>query len=584
MSNSSPRGHLTTHEVTNQPAALGDRDLWATDPGIRAHAIVAGADPEYLASYGAKIGTQALREAGQEANRHAPELLTHDAGGRRLDEVRFHPAYHQLLSTGIGAGYAAIAWEGRAGGHASHAAMVYLTSQVEPGVCCPMTMTYAAVPALNADQRLFDQWVPKLTARVYDGAPKPLARKPGATLGMAMTEKQGGSDLSGTSTQATRDGDAYRLTGHKWFCSAPMSDGFLTLAQAPEGLTCFLVPRAAALDKLVRRGDLVEREDLRDPRAQGARAQHLIDRHAGRPLCVGRHGVDEDQADHRVVEHQWIVLQGRLGRAHGGIGGDRSARLENLRRVVHVAAEIHVDDAVELFAAVGREHRLDQGLGLVVDDGIGAVRLGRRRFLVAADRRENPGARRLRHLDRHGADRPRAAGDQHAQAIDRPVGEQRPVRGHRGHAQAGTLFEADSIGQGHREIGANCDLLGRRTARTLTLAVGGAVDVVEPDPLADTPLRHARADRLDHPGAVAMGHGGARTSLPKTLPAFLDRVRSAAPTPVAVGFGIGRPEQVAELRGHADGVVVGSRLVQAIENDEDIGSLVADLKRATRSV
>ena len=165
------------------------------------------------------------------------------AGGRRLDEVQFHPAYHALMSAGIGAGYAALPWEGKPGGHATHAAMVYLTSQIEPGVCCPMTMTYAAVPALKANPALFEAWVPKLTARVYDGAPKPLARKPGVTMGMAMTEKQGGSDLRGSTTTAKRDGEIYRLNGHKWFCSAPMSDGFLTLAQADGGLSCFLVPR-----------------------------------------------------------------------------------------------------------------------------------------------------------------------------------------------------------------------------------------------------------------------------------------------------------------------------------------------------
>lgn len=243
MSHSAPRSALPTHDVTNQPAPRGDIDLWANDPVLRSHATMAQADAVHLADYGAKIGTAAMREAAHQANRNKPELVLFDPGGRRLDEVRFHPAYHQWMSTGIGAGYASVAWEGGRGGHATHAAMVYLTSQVEPGVCCPMTMTYAAVPALQADKALFDQWVPKLTARVYDGAPKPLARKPGATLGMAMTEKQGGSDLRGISTTATPDGKDYRLTGHKWFCSAPMSDGFLTLAQAPGGLTCFLAPR-----------------------------------------------------------------------------------------------------------------------------------------------------------------------------------------------------------------------------------------------------------------------------------------------------------------------------------------------------
>jgi len=190
------------------------------------------------------MGRQEMQEAGRDADRHPPEARLFDAGGRRLDEVSYHPAYHRLMAAGIGAGYAAIAWEGRPGGQATHAAMVYLTSQIAPGVCAPMTMTHAAIPALGADTGLFETWVPKLTARVYDGAARPLARKPGATLGMAMAEKQGGSDLRGSSTRAeAEEGGAYRLTGHKWFCSAPMSDGFLTLAQARGGLSCFLVPR-----------------------------------------------------------------------------------------------------------------------------------------------------------------------------------------------------------------------------------------------------------------------------------------------------------------------------------------------------
>lgn len=243
MHGSPPKDMPGTHEVTNQPAPRGDLDLWANDPGLQSHATAAGADPEVLAAYGTRIGTDTLRAAGRAANRHPPELVLFDTGGRRLDEVLFHPAYHDLMRVGISAGYAALPWEGAKGGHASHAALVYLTSQVEPGVCCPMTMTYAAVPALRADKALFADWVPKLTARAYDPAPKPLVRKPGATLGMAMTEKQGGSDIRANTTTATPEGDTYRLIGHKWFCSAPMSDGFLTLAQAPEGLTCFLVPR-----------------------------------------------------------------------------------------------------------------------------------------------------------------------------------------------------------------------------------------------------------------------------------------------------------------------------------------------------
>ncbi len=236
-----PRSDFVTHAVSNQPPPAGDRDLWSDDPVLRDHAR--DADTAVLAAFGAVWGSETARAAGQAANRHAPELLLFDAGGRRLDEVGFHPAYHDLLAEGIGAGYAALPWEGAPGGHTTHAAMVYMVNQADPGACCPMTMTYAAVPALRADPAIEDVWRPLLLSRDYDPRVLPVGEKRGATMGMAMTEKQGGSDLRGSSTRAEAADGGFRLTGHKWFCSAPMSDGFLTLAQAPGGLTCFLVPR-----------------------------------------------------------------------------------------------------------------------------------------------------------------------------------------------------------------------------------------------------------------------------------------------------------------------------------------------------
>jgi putative acyl-CoA dehydrogenase len=235
------RADLATHEVANQPPPPGDGDLWADDPVLRAHA--AGADAPALAAFGAVYGTEALRETGRAANRNPPELRLFDAGGRRLDEVAFHPAYHDLMAEGLGAGYAAIPWSDAPGGHTTHAAMVYMASQVDPGTCCPMTMTYAAVPALRAEPALEDAWRDKLLSRDHDPRILPLSEKRGATLGMAMTEKQGGSDVRSNSTRAEPADGHWRLTGHKWFCSAPMSDGFLTLARTPAGLTCFLVPR-----------------------------------------------------------------------------------------------------------------------------------------------------------------------------------------------------------------------------------------------------------------------------------------------------------------------------------------------------
>lgn len=240
---SAPLSRLATHEVSNQPEVRGDIDMWTSDPVLREIAALAGAQTQKLADYGCTMGRSEMREAGREANANPPRLELFDRGGRRLDEVRFHPAYHRLMEASQSAGYAAIAWEGQPGGHATHAAMVYLASQVEPGHCCPMTMTYAAIPALSADSAIAADWRPKLMARCYDPTVTPIGEKRAATLGMAMTEKQGGSDVRANSTIARRDGDHWRLKGHKWFCSAPMSDGFLTLAQAPGGLTCFLLPR-----------------------------------------------------------------------------------------------------------------------------------------------------------------------------------------------------------------------------------------------------------------------------------------------------------------------------------------------------
>lgn len=237
------KSDLETHSVSNQPVFPMDRDLWLSDLPLRSLTEAFGCQETALSSYGATLGRADIREAGRLANEHGPGLVQFDRAGRRLDEVSFHPAYHEMMSLGISNGYSAIAWEGVAGGQVTHAAMVYLASQTEPGTCCPMTMTYAAIPALAADSVLSDLWRPKLMSRDYDPSIRPIVQKAGATLGMAMTEKQGGSDVRSNATRALPEGGHYRLTGHKWFCSAPMSDGFLTLAQAPDGLTCFLVPR-----------------------------------------------------------------------------------------------------------------------------------------------------------------------------------------------------------------------------------------------------------------------------------------------------------------------------------------------------
>ena len=194
------------------------------------------------------MGSAEVIQWGFEANRHRPELLTFDRYGQRVDEVRYHPSYHALMKLAIEAGVPSVAWTAERNGHVVHAALEFLMAQAEPGVCCPLSMTYAVVPALRHQGEVAQAWVPKLTARAYEPRLMPAEQKPGVTMGMAMTEKQGGSDVRANTTRAHALGEGgpgaqYELVGHKWFCSAPMCDAFLTLAQAPGGLSCFMVPR-----------------------------------------------------------------------------------------------------------------------------------------------------------------------------------------------------------------------------------------------------------------------------------------------------------------------------------------------------
>lgn len=242
-----PVSSFDTHEVFNQPPPLEDVNLFTSDRALTDAVRHAGGEGhrQRLAAMGARAGSQEVMGWGIEANRVLPVLETHDRFGRRIDEVTFHPAYHQLMDLGLGSGIASLAWQGKGAGHLAHSALMLLLSQADAGTGCPMTMTYAAVPALRAEPRVAEEWVPRITAGAYDPACRPAAEKAGVTIGMAMTEKQGGSDVRANSTRAQPVGEEgwYRIDGHKWFCSAPMCDAFLTLAYADGGLTCFLVPR-----------------------------------------------------------------------------------------------------------------------------------------------------------------------------------------------------------------------------------------------------------------------------------------------------------------------------------------------------
>ncbi|TJZ49559.1 DNA alkylation response protein [Streptomyces piniterrae] len=239
----------TTHTVTNQPPPLVGYDVFTADPvlteGIARYAADAHIDEvrEELSRLGQAAGSAHAQRWAEQANTHPPVLRTHDRYGHRIDEVEFHPAWHRLLGHAVTAGLTD-AWT-RPDGHLRRTAGFLVWTQVEAGHGCPLSMTHAAVPALRAEPALAAEWEPRLTSRVYERELGPAAEKPGALAGMAMTEKQGGSDVRANTTRAeplAADGE-YALTGHKWFCSAPMSDVFLVLAQAPGGLTCFLLPR-----------------------------------------------------------------------------------------------------------------------------------------------------------------------------------------------------------------------------------------------------------------------------------------------------------------------------------------------------
>ncbi len=242
------RAPFETHQVVNQVPPLEDYGVFTTDRAL-CDAVQreggAWARSE-LAELGDLAGSPDAIELGRLANEHPPVLHTHDRFGHRIDVVEYHPAYHQLMTTAIAHGLHAAPWsDPRPGAHVTRAAKVIVWYQVDAGHICPVSMTYSVVPALRHQPEVAASWEPLIHRRTYDPSDRPASIKAGVTCGMALTEKQGGSDVRANTTFAepTERGSTSLLTGHKWFCSAPMSDAFLMLAQAPLGLTCFLVPR-----------------------------------------------------------------------------------------------------------------------------------------------------------------------------------------------------------------------------------------------------------------------------------------------------------------------------------------------------
>jgi putative acyl-CoA dehydrogenase len=242
----------TTHEVFNQSPPFEDVDLFALDRPL-AEAVAANggaAAQKELSEFGRHWGSAAMAARGRIANENTPKLRTFDARGNRRDEIEFHPAYHELMAHSAHAGIHNSTWgpDGKPAGAPTEvvrAAKFYIATEVETGHLCPITMTRASVAALAAQPDLLAKAMPVIATRSYDPAFAPWWTKRGMTLGMGMTEKQGGTDVRANITRAERDGDSYRITGHKWFMSAPMCDAFLVLAQADEGLSCFFMPRFA---------------------------------------------------------------------------------------------------------------------------------------------------------------------------------------------------------------------------------------------------------------------------------------------------------------------------------------------------
>ncbi|HET8700666.1 MAG TPA: isovaleryl-CoA dehydrogenase [Nitrococcus sp.] len=373
MSARDPITDLPTHQVTNQPPPLGDYQAFDTDR-VLCEAVIREGAPwigEYLRELGALTGSEYVMEQGFLANRQPPELVAFDRYGRRIDEVRYHPAYHELMRLAIRHGVHSIAWTRQGeGGHVAHVAALYLLTQPEQGFCCPITMTHAVVPALRLEPGVARRWEPKILVPEYDSRCLPSSEKAGVTFGMAMTEKQGGSDVRANTTQAQAlGGGEYELTGHKWFCSAPMSDAFLTLAQTPAGLTCFLVPRWRPDGR--RNPFFIQR--LKDKLGNRSNASAEIEYQNTWARRVG----EEGRGVRTIIE---MVQQTRLDAASAPVGMMRQAFVQALHHARHRSAfgkpllgqplmrNLLADLALELEAGVALILRLARSFNRAQED------------------------------------------------------------------------------------------------------------------------------------------------------------------------------------------------------------------------
>ncbi|MGD2042705.1 MAG: acyl-CoA dehydrogenase family protein [Acidimicrobiia bacterium] len=285
----------STHEVLNQPPPLEGYNLFVTDPVLdEAVAREGGKEARGdLIEFGERVGTPEFYRWGFNANRFDPELVTHDRFGHRIDTVEFHPSWHALMETAVANGNHSLPWEESPpeGAHVTRAAKTFMTGQVESGHNCPISMTYSVIPALRTTPEVAEEWVPKIVSRTYDPSFRPASEKRGLLMGMGMTEKQGGSDVRSNTTEAVPangggTGGEYLITGHKWFTSAPMCDAFLVLAQAPGGLSCFLLPRWTPEGKL----NEIRIERLKDKLGNRSNASSELEFAGAHAVMVGEEG------------------------------------------------------------------------------------------------------------------------------------------------------------------------------------------------------------------------------------------------------------------------------------------------------
>ncbi len=315
-----------THEVFNQvPPRVDVDEFGANIPLVDTVKLYdARWALDDLGAVGRYVGTAGFQHDAERANRIEPQLHTHDAHGNRVDEVEYDSSYSRIIAAAVGAGAHTSAWaDPKPGANVARAATFMLFAQIEPGHACPISMTHSVVPALASTPALAEKWMPRLLSREYDGELR--AGKTSALFGMAMTEKQGGSDVSAGTTKAVPVGDgAYLLTGHKWFCSAPMSDGFLVLAQAPAGLSCFLVARV--LDDGTRNVFRIQR--LKDKLGNRSNASSEIELDGTLGILVG----EEGRGVKTIIE---MVARTRLDCVYGTTAGMRQGVAEAAWHVRH---------------------------------------------------------------------------------------------------------------------------------------------------------------------------------------------------------------------------------------------------------